>query len=132
MIEMNVLLCATAETPWLKKDTEETQRLERCFEGLTYVYRDQGLVSLNDVKKADIIIGYVPVEMLPNAKNLKWLHLGTADVRGYDKADLYENDFVIVTRGEAFAAPEAAMEKVLDLMAQYFDGDDLDGEIELN
>ena len=130
MIKLNVLLCATAETPWLKKDTEQTQRLERCFEGLNYIYRDQ--VSVGDAKKADVIIGRIPAELLPKAENLKWLHLASADVRGYDKADLYVNDFVIVTRGEAFAAPDAAMEKVLGLMAQFFDGEDLDDEIELN
>lgn len=131
MIELNVLLCATAENPWLKKDTEETQRLERCFEGLKCIYREQGLVTTDDIKTADIIFGRVPAELLPQAENLKWLHVGTADVRGYDKAELYANDFVSVTRGEAFAAPEAQMEKLLTIMAQYFDGADLDNEIEL-
>lgn len=131
MTELKILLCATAENPWLKKDTEQTQRLERCFEGFKYIYREQGLVTLDDAKMADIVIGRIPAELLPQAENLKWLHVGTADVRGYDKAALYVNDFAIVTRGDAFAAPDAAMEKVLVLMKQYLDGDDLDSEIEL-
>lgn len=132
MIELNVLLCATADAPWLKKDSEQAQRLERCFEGLHYVYREQGLVTLQDVKKADIIIGRVSPELLPIAENLKWLHVGSADVRGYDKAELYVNDFVVVTRGEAFAAPDAAMEQLLVLMTQFFDGADLDAEVILH
>ena len=132
MIEMNVLLCATADAPWLMKDSEQAKRLERCFEGLNYIYREQGLVTLQDVKKADIIIGRVAPELLPTAANLKWLHVGSADVRGYEKAELYVNDFVVVTRGEAFPTPDSAMEQLLDLMAQFFDGADLDAEIELN
>ena len=132
MINLNVLICATAENPWLKKDTAETQRIERCFEGLNYIYREQGQVTVGDAKKADLIVGRFPTELLPKAENLKWLHLASADVRGYDKAELYQNDFVIVTRGDAFAAPDAAVEKLLGLMAQYFDGADLDDEIELN
>ena len=130
MTELKILLCATAENPWLKKDTEQTQRLERCFEGFKYIYRDQGLVTLQDVKKADIVIGRMPAELLPTAENLKWLHLPDADVRGYDKAELYVNDFAILTRGAAFAAPDDAMEKVLVLMEQYLGGDDLDDEVE--
>ena len=130
MTELKILLCATAENPWLKKDTEQTQRLERCFEGFKYIYRDQGLVSLKDVKKADIVIGRMPAEMLPEAENLKWLHIPSVDLRGYDKAALYVNDFAILTHGEAFANPDDSMETILVLMKQYLDGDDLDNEVE--
>ena len=112
MTELKILLCATAENPWLKKDTEQTQRLERCFEGFKYIYRDQGLVSLKE------------------AENLKWLHIPSVDLRGYDKAALYVNDFAILTHGEAFAHPDDAMETILVLMKQYLDGDDLDNEVE--
>ena len=132
MIELKVLLCATADAPWLKKDTEQTQRLERCFEDFKYIYREQGLVTLQDVQKADIVVGRMPVEMLPKAENLKWLHLPSNDVRGYDKADLYVNEFAIVTHGEAFAAPDDAMELLLVLMEQYLSGGDVDNEVELN
>lgn len=131
MIELNVLICATAESPWLKKDTEQTNRLEHCFADFKYTYREQGLVTLQDVKKADIIIGRIAPELIHTAENLKWLHVGTADVRGYDKANLYMNDFVVVTRGDAFASPDDSMEKILVMMEQYVGGDDLENEIEL-
>lgn len=131
MIELKVLLCASAEHPWLKKDTEQTQRLERCFEDFKYIYCEQNLVSLQDVKKADIVIGRLPVELIPQAQNLKWLHLASADVRGYDKADLYVNDFAILTGDKPFVAPDDAMETVLVLMEQYLGGGDLDNEIPL-
>ena len=131
MTELKILLCASAENPWLKQGTEETERLEYCFEGFKYIYRDAAEVTAEDAKMADIVIGRIPAELLPTAENLKWLHVATADVRGYDKAELYVNDFAIVTRGDAFAAPAAAMEKVLVLMEQYLGGGDLDNEIEL-
>lgn len=131
MIELNVLICADAQSEFLKQGTEQTLRLEQCFEDFKYTYREQGLVTLQDVQKADIVIGRIAPELLPTAARLKWLHIPTADVRGYDKAELYVNDFVVVTRNDAFASPDASMEKLLVMMEQYVGGADLDNEIEL-
>lgn len=54
-------------------------------EGVDVVYTTPSDVTLEQVAEAEVVIGRVPMEMLPYAKKLKWIQLDTAGSETYAK-----------------------------------------------
>lgn len=51
-----------------------------------------------DIRWADVITGHPNPAWLKDAPRLKWLHLQSAGVNGYERRELYASDSVLVTR----------------------------------
>lgn len=99
MSSLNVLVYSAFEyTAFLYEGSEQAKRLEYAFPDIHFVYRDRETVTLEDAKRADVIVGHPTPEMLKAAENLKWLHVNSAGVNGYEKRELYPNEYMIVTR----------------------------------
>ncbi len=99
MSRLNVLVySAFAYTAFLYEGSEQARRLEYAFPDIRFVYRNRESVTPEDVRRADVIVGHPTPEMLRAAENLKWLHVNSAGVNGYEKRELYPNEFTIVTR----------------------------------
>ena len=99
MSDVNVLVYSAFEyTAFLHEGSEQAERLEYVFPDLTFCFRNRDTVTDEDVRRADIIIGHPTPEMIGRAENLKWLHVNSAGVNGYEKRSLYPNEYMIVTR----------------------------------
>lgn len=99
MSSLNVLVYSAFEyTAFLYEGSEQARRLEYAFPDIRFVYRNRETVTLEDAKRADVIVGHPTPEMLKAAENLKWLHVNSAGVNGYEKRELYPNEYMIVTR----------------------------------
>ena len=61
-----------------------------------------------DVLDADVITGHPNPRWLKNAPGLRWLHLQSAGVNGYERREIYARDDVIVTRAAGVHAPAMA------------------------
>ena len=61
-----------------------------------------------DVLAADVITGHPRPQWLKNASKLRWLHLQSAGVNGYEKREIYAREDVIVTRAAGVHAPAMA------------------------
>ena len=61
-----------------------------------------------DVLDADVITGHPRAQWLKNAGKLRWLHLQSAGVNGYEKRETYAREDVIVTRAAGVHAPAMA------------------------
>lgn len=61
-----------------------------------------------DVLDADVITGHPNPRWLKNTPGLRWLHLQSAGVNGYERREIYARDDVIVTRAAGVHAPAMA------------------------
>ena len=61
-----------------------------------------------DVTEADVFTGHPRPQWLKNASKLRWLHLQSAGVNGYEKRELYAREDIIVTRAAGVHAPSMA------------------------
>ncbi len=57
---------------------------------------------------ADVLSGFVAPPLLKGAPKLRWLHLQSAGVNGYEKREIYANPEIIVTRSAGVHAPAMA------------------------
>ena len=80
----------------LQYEPEGRERLEKIAPENEYIYCDSSKITKETVEKADIIIGSVPVQLMPFAKNLKWFQAQMAGVDPY-LADGVVSENVIIT-----------------------------------
>ncbi|MGB8451183.1 MAG: D-2-hydroxyacid dehydrogenase [Anaerocolumna sp.] len=70
------------------------------------------------IEKSDIIYGWPEVELLQEAKNLKWLQLPSAGVDGYtNKASYYNQDIKLTNSSGVFGLPIA--EHIFSMILSY-------------
>ena len=91
-------------------------------------YRDIDILivvnDIEDIKKAEIIVGEPKLKDLKQAMNLKWLQLPSAGCLPYTDTNIYANEKVLLlTEGDLFSYKKAktsqkAVKQDLDLFAE--------------
>ena len=77
-------------------------RIEEAAAGCRVIFAAPEQVTSEVLEQADIIFGNLPVQMLPQAKNLKWLQLNSAGADAYVKPGLLKEDTVLTNAVGAY------------------------------
>lgn len=91
---------------------QDTLELERQYGRCSFVYVDVERAEelRREAERAEVIVGRIPPALLAHATALRWLHLQSAGVNGYERRELYRNgaDGVRLTRSAGvFSIPMA-------------------------
>lgn len=90
------------------EDSPYMEELEKEFPTCNFTLKKVGEETEEDVQSYEIITGHPNPKFLQNAKNLKWLHLQSAGVNGYNDLASYGNPNILLTRtGDCFGATMA-------------------------
>ena len=108
MEALKILVLSTPVTDALNGDGAGAFVCRERFPQLDWRFKSFLDYTEEDVLEADVITGHPRPEWLKNAKNLRWLHLQSAGVNGYETQDIYARDDVIVTRAAGVHAPAMA------------------------
>jgi phosphoglycerate dehydrogenase-like enzyme len=95
---MKILVITSWLTDIIGKDGEKGKELAAKYPDFEIRNTDMRSATQEDICWADIITGHPRPHMLKAATNLKWLHLQSAGVNGYDRREVYGNPDTIVTR----------------------------------
>ena len=77
-------------------------RILEAAAGCRVIFEAPENVSADILGEADMIFGNLPVEMLPQAKNLKWLQLNSAGADAYVKPGLLKADTILTNAVGAY------------------------------
>ncbi len=78
------------------------------FPDLDWKFLPASECTLETLQWADVLTGFAAPAMLKQAPKLRWLHLQSAGVNGYEKREIYANPEIIVTRSAGVHAPAMA------------------------
>jgi phosphoglycerate dehydrogenase-like enzyme len=123
---MKILVITSWLTDILSEDSEKGKELAAKYPDFEIRTKDMRSTTQEDICWADIITGHPHPKMLKAAANLKWLHLQSAGVNGYDRREIYGNPDTIVTRAagvHAVAIAEHSIAMALSLnrlMPQHY------------
>ena len=96
---MKVLLAVNGQyTDVFKPGSPYVEDLVKRFPQCEFRCFIMGEESLDDIAWADVITGHPTSEQLRAAVNLKWLHIQSAGVNGYEKREYFLNPNTLVTR----------------------------------
>ncbi len=76
---------------------EEISRLTKNFPNVTVNIKGQKEYTIDDVKRAHIIVGFPKVEYLKEADNLRWLQTPSAGIQRYSDKNLFKSPDIILT-----------------------------------
>ena len=108
MEALKILVLSTPVTDALNGDGAGAVVCRERFPQLDWRFKSFFDYTEEDVLDADVITGHPRPQWLKNATNLRWLHLQSAGVNGYETRDIYARDDVIVTRAAGVHAPAMA------------------------
>ena len=81
---------------------EDRKYLESKTKDCEIFYKDKDLVSEEDVRDADIILGNVSPEVIAKAPKLKWLQTNSAGVDNYCKEGILREDTLLTSASGAY------------------------------
>ncbi|MFA7108832.1 MAG: D-2-hydroxyacid dehydrogenase [Sphaerochaetaceae bacterium] len=90
-----VILLLTSE--YLNPSKEEIDQLQDVYPEVEIIIRENSKYSIEDIKKAEIIVGRPKIEDLKHAKNLKWLQTPSAGCLPYTYPEIYANEEVLLS-----------------------------------
>jgi len=107
---INVLVIGEPARAIQELTREAVDALRPQFPGCDFRFAD--IDSAEELREgaewAEVIVGRMPPALLKNAKNLKWMHLQSAGVNGYESRTLYPSENVTLTRSAGvFSIPMA-------------------------
>jgi phosphoglycerate dehydrogenase-like enzyme len=108
MEALKILVLSNPVTDALNGDGAGAPVCRERFPQLDWRFRSFFDYTEEDVLDADVITGHPRPQWLKNAKKLRWLHLQSAGVNGYETSDIYASSDVIVTRAAGVHAPAMA------------------------
>ena len=108
MEALKILVISTPVTDALNGDGAGAIVCKERFPQLDWRFKSFFDYTKEDVLDADVITGHPRPQWLKDAKKLRWLHLQSAGVNGYETRDVYASEDVIVTRAAGVHAPAMA------------------------
>ena len=108
MEALKVLVLSHPVTDALNGDGAGAAACRERFPELSWRFLPADRCTEDDLRWADALTGFVPPAMLKSAPGLRWLHLQSAGVNGYEKREIYANPEIIVTRAAGVHAPAMA------------------------
>jgi len=94
---MNKKVILLLTSNYLKPSKEDLEQLKDLYPEVEIIIRENSNYSIEDIKKAEIIVGRPKVEDLKHAKNLKWLQTPSAGCLAYTYPEIYANEEVILS-----------------------------------
>jgi phosphoglycerate dehydrogenase-like enzyme len=93
---------------WFEVGSARLMRLAEEYPAFTIAYHPVNDIPPAILQDAEIIFGNLPPARLPEAANLRWLHLGSAGANGFCNPALYARADVVVTKSSGvFGIPIA-------------------------
>ena len=112
---MDILVMTNHFFPMCEADIEQIKKINP---GIHMTVINHKEVTLEMLQKAEIIFGWPPIEQLPKALKLKWLHLPSAGADYYTIRENYYNQEIQVTNSSGvFGLPIA--EHVFAMILSY-------------
>jgi phosphoglycerate dehydrogenase-like enzyme len=108
MEALKILVISSPVTDVLDGDGKGGLLCRERYPEMDWRFRSFKECTERDVAEADVITGHPSPQWLKNASKLRWLHLQSAGVNGYEKRELYAREDVIVTRAAGVHAPAMA------------------------
>ena len=108
MEPLKILVLSSPVTDALNGDGAGARVCRERFPEMDWRFRSFLDCTEADVLDADVITGHPRAQWLKNAERLRWLHLQSAGVNGYEKRETYAREDVIVTRAAGVHAPAMA------------------------
>ncbi len=108
MEQWKILVLSNPVTDVLDAGGAGSRLCRERFPRMDWRFRSFADCTEADVLDADIITGFPRTQWLKNAKDLRWLHLQSAGVNGYEKREIYAREDIIVTRAAGVHAPAMA------------------------
>jgi len=78
-------------------DTTELEKLAKSFPQLRVTVAEETSYTIEQLARAQIVVGFPRPEDLPKAKNLSWLQTPSAGVGAYTNKTLYQNESILLT-----------------------------------
>jgi len=82
---------------YLNPTKEDLRRLKEAYPEIEILIRENANYNIEDIKKAEIIVGSPKVKDLKQAKNLKWLQTPSAGCLPYTYPEIYANKDVLLS-----------------------------------
>ncbi len=108
MEALKILVLSSPITDALDGDGVGGKVCRERFPQMDWRFRSFADCTEADVLDADIITGHPRAQWLKKADKLRWLHLQSAGVNGYEKREIYAREDVVVTRAAGVHAPAMA------------------------
>lgn len=108
MEKLRVLVLSHPVTDALNGDGAGAEACRARFPEVDWRFCPAGDLPEETLQWAEVITGFVAPPRLKEAKNLRWLHLQSAGVNGYEKREIYPRPDTIVTRAAGVHAPAMA------------------------
>lgn len=83
-------------------DTEQAL-LEAAAPAAIFSYRKKSEITPEDVRSATVILGNIPVELLPKAKNLRWLQLESSGANSYTDPTILPKGAILTSATGAYS-----------------------------
>lgn len=108
MEKLNVLVMAERVSNVMLDTGEGAAACRERFPDLNWRFVPDGKETEADIQWANVITGHPRPMWLKNAENLRWLHIQSAGVNGYERREIYAEPMPIVTRAAGVHAPAMA------------------------
>ena len=108
MEQLKILVLSHPVTDALDADGAGGAACRERYPELDWLFLSPMECTKEDVLSADVITGHPRPDWLKDASRLRWLHLQSAGVNGYERREIYARPDVIVTRAAGVHAPAMA------------------------
>lgn len=108
MESLNVLVMAERVSTVMLDTGEGAAACRERFPNLNWRFVPDGQETEADIRWAQVITGHPRPSWLKHADNLRWLHIQSAGVNGYERREIYPDPGPIVTRAAGVHAPAMA------------------------
>ena len=108
MEKLRVLVLSHPVTDALNGDGAGAKACLERFPELDWRFISSMECTEADVRDADVITGHPRPQWLKDAPELRWLHLQSAGVNGYERREIYAREDIVVTRAAGVHAPAMA------------------------
>lgn len=108
METLNILVLSSPVTNALNGDGAGAELCRKAFPTQNWRFLSYETCTEADIRWADVVTGNPRPEQLQAAEKLRWLHIQSAGVNGYERRDVFPNPHTVVTRAAGVHAPAMA------------------------
>lgn len=108
MEKLRILVLSSPVTDAMNGDNAGARACRAAYPEMDWQFRSLRDYTEEDVLQADVITGFPNRDILKKASKLRWLHLQSAGVNGYEKREYFGNPDMLLTRSAGVHAPAMA------------------------
>ena len=101
---------------------KQKMKILKAADNREVIFCSEDSVTIRQIEEAEIIIGNLPVSMLPKAEKLKWLQLNSAGVDAYCKKGVLKEKVILTNASGAYdiSVAENMVAATMTLMKQLY------------